>query len=348
VSSWSALLAALLSGGSLTADQTHWAMAEIMSGDATEAQIAGFVIALRAKGETPEELDGLVTAMLERSVPLPVDRDLAARAVDTCGTGGDRAHTVNISTMSALLVAATGVPVIKHGNRAATSASGSADLLEALGVRIDLTPESVARCISEVGIGFCFAPTFHPALRHASPVRSQLGVPTVFNILGPLANPARPGAQSVGVADERLAPVMAGVLARRGVSALIFRGDDGLDELTPVTTSRVWVVQDGEVSETVLDPRSLGVAPVAPQDLRGGDAAANAQVARDLLAGRRGPVRAAVLLNAAAAVAAVRPSKDPLLDRLREGWDAAETALDSGAAAKLLDAWAAASAHARG
>ena len=348
MSAWAPLLAELLAGRSLTADQTHWAMAEIMSGEATGAQIAGFVVALRAKGETPAEVNGLVAAMLERAVLLPVPAELAARAVDTCGTGGDRAHTVNISTMSALVVAAAGIPVIKHGNRAASSASGSADLLEALGVAIDLTPEGVARCVEEAGIGFCFAPTFHPALRHAGPTRSQLGVPTIFNVLGPLTNPARPGAQSVGVSDARLAPVMARVLAARGVSALVFRGDDGLDELTPVTTSRVWVVSDGGVTEESVDPAELGVAPVPPESLRGGDARHNADVARRLLDGEPGPVRDAVLLNAAAALAAARHSRRPLPERLRAGLDEAVAALDGGAAAGVLDRWCAASVAARG
>jgi anthranilate phosphoribosyltransferase len=332
---WPALLASLLRGEHLTSADTAWAMGEIMAGEASPAQVAGFVVALRAKGETPAEVAGLVEVMLAEAAPVSVP----GRVVDTCGTGGDRSNTVNLSTMAALVVAGAGVPVVKHGNRAASSACGSADLLEALGVMVDLPPNAVRPCLEQAGIAFCFAPVFHPGMRHAAAPRRDLGVPTVFNVLGPLTNPARPAAQAVGVSDRRLAPVMAGVLARRGVDALVFRGEDGLDELTTTGPSLVWVVAGGQVREERFDPASLGLEPATLEQLRGADAAHNAGVARALLAGERGPVRDAVLLNAAAALAAYAADDAPLVDRLRAGWDQAEQALDDGAAAALLARW---------
>jgi anthranilate phosphoribosyltransferase len=335
MSSWPAVLSALLARQDLGREQAEWAMGEIMDGSATPAQIAGFAMALRAKGESSSEVAGLVATMLSRARPCPVDGPV----VDTCGTGGDRAHTVNISTMAAFVVAGTGAVVVKHGNRAASSTCGSADLLEELGVRIDLDPPSVAECAATAGVAFCFAPVFHPALRHTAVARRELGVATVFNFLGPLTNPARPGFQAVGVADARMAGVMAGVLAERGASALVFRGDDGLDELTTATTSRVWVVSSGGVSEEVLDPAELGVAPAPPESLRGGDAPYNAAIARAFLAGAPGPVRDAVLLNAAAALAAMDTSGGSLVERLSRGLAAGSEAVDSGAAAAALGRW---------
>ncbi|MCU1691726.1 MAG: anthranilate phosphoribosyltransferase [Frankiales bacterium] len=335
LATWPDLLSRLLAGDSLGAGETAWAMREIMAGDATPVQVAGFLVALRSKGETAEEVAGLVDAMLERA-PLV---DVGVRAVDTCGTGGDRANTVNISTMAALVVAGAGVPVVKHGNRAASSACGSADLLEELGVVVDLPADAVAPCVQRAGIAFCFAPVFHPGMRHTAVPRRELGVPTVFNVLGPLSNPARPAAQAVGVSDRRLAPVMAGVLARRGADALVFRGDDGLDELTTTGPSTVWVVADGEVQEQRFDPADLGVARAGLEALRGGDAPFNADVARRLLEGEPGPVRDAVLLNAAAALAAHAGERGPLLDRLRTGQARAAEALDSGAALRALATW---------
>ena len=340
---WPALLATLLRGDSLSTDDTSWAMGQLLGGDATPVQVAGFAVALRAKGESAEEVTGLVGAMLERAEQL----DVTGPSVDTCGTGGDRAHTVNISTMAAFVVAGTGAQVVKHGNRAASSACGSADLLEELGVVVDLPPAGVARCIADAGIGFCFAPVFHPALRHVAVPRRELGVPTVFNFLGPLANPARPQAQAVGVADARMAGVMAGVLAARGTSALLFRGEDGLDELTITTTSRVWVVRDGAVTEDTVDPRELGLTLAPAEALRGADAAFNADVARRLLAGETGPVRDAVLLNAAAAVAALHPIDGSVAERLAATLPVVTQALDSGAAAAALDRWVSASQAAR-
>jgi anthranilate phosphoribosyltransferase len=332
---WPAILSALLERRDLPAEATAWAMTEIMSGSATPAQIAGFVVALRVKGETVDEVEGLVQAMYDHATPISIP----GRAVDVVGTGGDRAHTVNISTMAALVAAGAGARVVKHGNRAASSACGAADLLEELGIRLDLPPARVAEIAEEVGITFCFAPVFHPALRHAAVPRRELGVPTTFNFLGPLANPAKPTAQAVGVADGRMAGIVAGVLAGRGVSAVVFRGDDGLDELTTTTTSRVWMVRDGEVREERLDPAELGVAPAAPNALRGGDASRNAEVARRFLDGEKGPVRDAVVLNAAAALTAYDGAAGALVDLLPPAMDRAADAVDTGSAAAVLDRW---------
>ncbi|HKA94890.1 MAG TPA: anthranilate phosphoribosyltransferase [Streptosporangiaceae bacterium] len=334
---WSALMGTLVKGEALTSDETAWAMSEIMEGAATPAQIAGFGVALRMKGETAAELSGLAQTMLDRATPISVPEPL----VDLVGTGGDGARTVNISTMGAIVAAAAGARVAKHGNRAATSACGAADVLEALGVAIGLSPEASARLVAEVGIAFLFAPLYHPALRHTAAPRRELGVPTVFNFLGPVANPARPRALGVGVSDPRMGPVIAGVLAGRGCSALVFHGDDGLDELTTADTSTVWVVRDGEVSQTVLDPAGLGIPVSKPGALRGGDAAHNAAVVRSMLAGEAGAIRDAVVLNAAAALAAAAgvPGATGLEQALTDGCAKAAAALDSGAALALLDRW---------
>jgi anthranilate phosphoribosyltransferase len=336
---WSNLLAALLRAEELSTEDTAWAMGEIMSGEATPVQIAGFAMALRAKGETPDEIAGLVRAMLANAARVELPEEVRADAVDVVGTGGDRAHTVNISTMAAMVVAAAGVRVVKHGNRAASSACGAADLLEHLGVPLDLGPRGVARCVREAGIGFCFAARFHPGLRHAAVPRRELGVPTAFNFLGPLTNPAQPRAGAVGCADRRMAPVMAQVFAQRDNSVLMVRGEDGLDEFTTTGPTRVWVVHGGGVTETVLDAADLGVARSRPGDLRGADAAYNADVARRLLAGETGPVRDAVLINAAAAFAAHAGLGGDLVPTLRAGYERAGQAVDSGAAAALLDRW---------
>ncbi len=333
---WPALLTALTARRDLAAADTAWAMDEIMAGEATPAQLAAFAVLLRAKGETPDELAGLVRTMLARAVPVSVE----GRAVDVVGTGADRAHTVNLSTMAALVVAGTGRRVVKHGNRAATSACGTADVLEELGVAIDLPAAGVAATVAEVGIGFCFAPVFHAGMRHSGAPRRELGIPTVFNFLGPLSNPARVSASAIGCADRRMAPVMAEVMAARGDSALVFRGDDGLDELTTTTTSSVWVAAGGQVAETVLDPADLGIAPVPPEALRGGDRVRNAAVVREVLAGRGEAVRDAVLLNAAAAIAAYDglAGRD-LTGAVGAGLEEAAGAVDSGAAADVLARW---------
>jgi anthranilate phosphoribosyltransferase len=338
VRSWPVLLSALLRGEPLTSDDTAWAMGEIMAGEATPSQIAGFVVALRAKGETAQEMDGLVRTMLERAHRI----DVPGPAVDVVGTGGDRAHTVNISTMAALVVAGAGVRVVKHGNRAASSSCGAADVLEELGVALTLTPAQVEQVARDVGITFCFAQVFHPAFRHAAVPRRELGIPTAFNFLGPLTNPAQPGAQAIGCADARMAPVMAEVFARRGSSALVVRGDDGLDELTTATTSRVWRVLRGTVVEEIVDPVRLGVEPSQVEALRGGDKAFNAAAVRSVLAGDLGPVRDAVLLNAAAALVAVEATDGPLDAAMLAAMARAAEAVDSGASARILESWTAA------
>jgi anthranilate phosphoribosyltransferase len=332
---WPSLLSALLAGRDLSATDTSWAMEQVIIGEATPVQVAGFVVGLRAKGESPDEVTGLVRAMLDGAARITVE----GPAVDTCGTGGDRANTVNISTMSAMVVAGTGARVVKHGNRSASSACGSADLLEELGVVIDLEPAAAAECLGRTGVTFCFAPVFHRGLRHTAVPRRELGVPTIFNILGPLCNPAQPSAQAVGCADPRLAGVMAQVLADRGTSALVFRGDDGLDELTPTTTSQVWVVRDGEVRTETLAPEDVGLQRAAPDALRGGDRVHNAEVTRRFLAGESGPVRDAVLLNAAAALVALEPGSGSLADELTDALGRAADSIDSGAATRALAGW---------
>ena len=326
--SWSETLSRLVRGEDLAEEDAALAMGEIFSGTATPAQIGGFLLALRAKGETVDEIVGLARTMREFSQKVKVKGTL----VDTCGTGGDRAGTVNISTMAALVVAGAGGRVAKHGNRAASSVCGSADLLEALGVAIDLPPDGVAACIEDVGIGFCFAQVFHPAMKHAGPVRKELGVPTVFNFLGPLTNPAGASRQTVGVSDAVMAPKIAEALARLGAEhAFVFRGDDGLDELTTTTTSRLWEIRDG-VTERGFDPAELGVALADPSVLVGGDPAHNASVANKMLGGERGPVRDAVVLNAALALVAAGISDDVV-----DGIGRATEAIDDGKAATTLD-----------
>ncbi|MFP5335099.1 MAG: anthranilate phosphoribosyltransferase [Actinomycetes bacterium] len=335
---WPQLLTDLIGGRDLSVDDTAWAMEQVMTGVATPSQLAGFLVALRAKGETVAELEGLVRSMLAHAVRITVPGE----SVDIVGTGGDRAHTVNISTMAALVLAGAGRTVVKHGNRAASSACGSADVLEALGVRLDLVPERVAEVAGEAGITFCFAQVFHPSMRHAGSTRKDLGIPTVFNFLGPLTNPAQPTAAAVGVADPRMAPLMAAVLADRGASALVFRGEDGLDELTTTGASRVWVVADGAVADETFDPSDIGVPRATIEDLRGADAAHNAAVARRLLDGEPGPVRDAVLLNAAAGLVASGSGTGSLTERMAAALKEAAEAVDSGAAAAALERWVAA------
>ena len=331
---WPRTLQRLVSHESLSAQEAADAMRAIMSGDVTPAQVGGFLMALRTKGETVDELDGLARMALEFanrvSAPAPV--------LDTCGTGGDRSGTFNISTVAAIVVAGAGVPVAKHGNRAASSHCGSADLLEALGVKIDLDGAGVERCLAEAGIGFMFAPVFHPAFRHAGPVRGELRVPTSFNFLGPLTNPARPTAQVVGVSDERMLPLMAEVLARRGTRAKLFRGEDGLDELTTTGSSVVLDVRGGKVFQGRLDPTEHGIPRASPDDLRGGDSADAARVARAVLDGEQGPKRDVVLLNAGAALEVAGAAAD-----LDEAIALASASLDDGSAGRTLERWIAVS-----
>jgi anthranilate phosphoribosyltransferase len=327
---WPAVLSQLLAGEDLSHDGAAAAMHRIMTGEATAVQVSGFVVALRAKGETPDEVAGLASVMLELA---PVV-DTPGPVVDTCGTGGDRAGTINVSTIAAIVAAGAGAVVAKHGNRAASSRCGSADLLEALGVRVGLEPPGVERCLTEAGIGFMFAPVFHAAMAHAAVPRRELGIPTVFNFLGPLTNPARPGSQVVGVADARMQPVLAGVLAGRGTRAFVVRGGDGIDEITTTGPTQVIETEGGETSAFDLDPAALGLAQALPGDLLGGDPSTNAGVARAVLAGQRGPARDIVVLNAAAALTVAGISAG-----LPEGLAAAAESIDSGRAAAALDTW---------
>ncbi|MGZ4511613.1 MAG: anthranilate phosphoribosyltransferase [Mycobacterium sp.] len=336
--SWPRVLARLTDGQDLARGQAAWAMDQIMAGDASPAQVAAFAVAMKMKVPTSAEVSELADVMLSHARPMPAMRD---DTVDVVGTGGDGANTVNLSTMAAIVVAAAGVPVVKHGNRAASSLSGGADTLEALGVRIDLEPEQVARSLTEVGIGFCFAPLFHPSYRHASEVRREIGVPTVFNLLGPLTNPARPRAGLIGCAFANLAEAMAGVFAARRSSVLVVHGDDGLDELTTTTTSTIWRVQAGTVDKLTFDPAGFGFARADLDDLLGGDAQANAAEVRAVLAGAKGPVRDAVVLNAAGAIVAHAglSSRAEWLPAWEAGLQRAGAAIDSGAAEQLLARW---------
>ncbi|XVV08202.1 anthranilate phosphoribosyltransferase [Actinoplanes sp. CA-131856] len=338
--SWTVVLSRLLGHGHLTSAQTAWVMEQIISGAATPAQTAGFLAALRAKGETPAEVAGLVTALRANTTAVAV----AGTTVDIAGTGGDGTDAVNVSTMAAVVAAATGVTVVKHGGRSASSSTaGAADLVEHLGIPLDLTPHQAARIAAEAGITFLFAPKFNTGLRHASPVRRELGVPTVFNLLGPLINPSDPRSQVVGVADERMAPVVAGVLAARGRSALVVRGDDGLDKLTTSAPSRVWTVRGGTVTATGLDARDLGLPRARPEALRGGGAAGNANVLRAVVGGEHGPVRDVVVLNAAAALVASAGQDAPLLDQFVTAVARCADAIDTGAAHATLTRWIAVS-----
>jgi anthranilate phosphoribosyltransferase len=337
---WPQILGRLTTGQNLLTGQASWAMNEIMTGVATPAQIAGFAVAMKMKRPTSAEVTELADAMLGHARRIASD-SFADDAVDVVGTGGDGANTVNLSTMASIVVAACGIPVVKHGNRAASSLSGGADTLEALGVRLDLSPDEVARSVAEVGIGFAFAPQFHPSFRHASVVRRELGVPTVFNLLGPLTNPARPRAGLIGCAWGDLAEVMAGVFAARGSSVLVVHGDDGLDELTTTTTSVIWRVQAGTVERLTFDPAAFGFARADIGELRGGDAATNAASVRDVLGGAKGPVRDAVVLNAAGAMVAHAglASDAKWVPAWEAGLERAVAAIDSGAAEQLLARW---------
>jgi anthranilate phosphoribosyltransferase len=311
---WAGVLDDLTSGRHLDRDQTRWALNEVMRGDAGDARLAGLLVGLRAKGETVEEVGGLAEAMLGHAVPL----DVPGPTLDVVGTGGDGARTVNVSTMAALVAAGAGATVVKHGNRAASSSCGTADVLEELGLDLQLEPEAVAASALAHGITFAFAPRFHPAMRHVGPVRSALGIRTVFNSLGPLTNPARPAAMALGVADPRHAGIIAGVLASRGTTALVVRGQDGLDELTTTAPTNVRVVVRGEVVETVLEAADLGMPTAHLSDLRGGDRGMNAGIVRAVLGGAEGPVADVVVLNAAAGLLALQ-----LVDDTRSAADVA-------------------------
>lgn len=339
---WPDLLTLLIDRSDLSMEQAQWAMNEVMSGEATPVQLAGFLMALRTKGESVAEIRGLADVMLTHANRI----DVPGPTIDIVGTGGDRQNTVNISTMSAIVIAATGLRLVKHGNRAASSSSGSADVLEALGVDLTLAPEHVRQVALDAGITFCFANAFHPAMRHAAPARSGLGVATAFNLLGPLTNPAQPTWTAVGVANLRYAPILAGVFASRGTDAVVFRGRDGLDELTVSGLSDLWWVRDGEVVELELTPEQVGVERHGLDELRGGDAAANADVLRAVLGGAQGAARQAVLLNAGAALAvasgAADTSSEAITTAIAAGVVKAAEAIDSGAATAKLHEWIAA------
>ena len=345
IQSWPNVLSALLSGEDLSVSDAAWSMEQVMLGEATSAQLAGFLVALRAKGETVDEIVGFRDAILDHAVPLAVN----PMALDIVGTGGDRFGTVNISTMASIVCAGVGVPVIKHGNRASSSASGSSDVLAALGIDLTLSADKVAAILDTAGITFAFAAAFHPGFRHAALARKELGIPTVFNYLGPLCNPARPEASAVGVANLDRVPLIVGVFQTRGATALVFRGDDGLDELTTTGHSHVWEVSRGLVTEHDIDPRDLGIRRALINELVGGDAEHNAAVVHSVLAGEVGAVRDIVLLNAAAGLVAFDLANDPaqsqvnIIERFRTKIIVAAEAVDSGAATAKLAEWVAAS-----
>lgn len=335
IGGWPNVLARLVASENLSFSEAGAALHEILDGAATPSQMAAFIFGLRCKGETAEELSGMLAAMLEVAELVPVPKELAHRLVDTCGTGGDRAGTINVSTIAALIVAGAGVPVCKHGGRAASSRTGSADVLEALGVEIALPPVSVARCIEQAGIGFCFAPRYHPAMRHVGPTRRELGVPTAFNLLGPLANPGRAPYQLVGVGDGRIAERLATVLGSAGSQhAWVVHGEDGLDELSTAAPSRVveWSGDGGSLRTFMIDPGSLGLARARPGDLKGGDPAGNAEVVKGVLGGEKGPHRDIAVLNAAGALVVVGQAAD-----LEEGIAQAQESIDSGHARDCLE-----------
>lgn len=328
---WPPLLTRLLEGEDLSTEEAAAAMEHVMSGESTPVQVAAFVVALRAKGETAAEVEGLANVMLSMAPTV----DAPGPVLDTCGTGGDRAGTINVSTIAAIVAAGAGAIVAKHGNRAASSRCGSADLLEALGVTVGLDPDGVSRCLHECGIGFMFAPVFHPAMAHAAVPRRELGIPTVFNFLGPLTNPARPQAQVLGVAAERMLPVVSGVLSSRGTRAYVVRGRDGLDEITTTGPTEAIETGSGDPRTFTLDPAALGLPAARAEDLVGGDAQTNVRIAREVLDGGAGPARDIVLLNAAAALTVAGVASD-----LADGLTRAAESVDSGAARGVLARWA--------
>ena len=344
VGGWPAVLGPLLRGEDLTGDQAAAALAEIFDGNAAPTQIAAFITLIHAKGETVEELAAMVRTMLDFAEPIPLPNG-SDDVLDTCGTGGSaqrRQGAFNVSTIASFVAAGAGARIAKHGGRAASATSSSADLLAALGVAVELGPAGVAACVEQAGMGFCFAPRFHPAARHAGPVRRELGVPTVFNFINPLANPARPGRQVVGVSDPTLAEKMLGVLQANGATrAMVVYGHDGLDELTTTTTSTVLELRDGEIRTSEVDPAALGLGAATAADLRGGDAAANAELARRILDGEAGLHRDIVLLNAAADVVVAGLAED-----LPAGVELARASLDEGRAAAVLERLVAASTEA--
>ena len=335
--SWDLILKSLSDKSDLSKDQITWAMSQILEGKASNDEIKQFLIGLKSKGESAPEVEALVTQMYSYCAPISITE----RSVDTVGTGGDGANTINISTAAAIVTNAAGARVVKHGNRAATSKSGSADLLEALGIKIDLTGAEVEQTVHKIGIGFCFAPIFHSSMKHAAAARKELGVPTVFNILGPLANPAKPIACAIGVAREDLLPLMAQVLLDQGKEGFVFRGDDGLDEVSLSTTTQVIQISDGELTQSVFNPADLGIAFAPITALAGGDATYNAEMTMKIFSGVKGAMRDAVALNAAFAIAAFKADFNlPLQTQIANGFVLANKAIDSGAALSIVKKWA--------
>lgn len=329
---WPATLGTLIAGRDLDSAVAGAAMSTILAGDATPAQIAGFVVALRSKGEAVDELAGMLDAAMAEAAIVPLTDEERATAVDVVGTGGDGSHSINVSTMAAIVAAAAGVPVCKHGNRSASSKCGTADVLELLGVAIEQSPEGVAACVREAGIGFCFAPAFHAAFRFAGPPRREMGVATAFNLIGPMANPGRVRNQLIGVADPRFAPTMLGALERQGVTSAWVVHGDGLDELTTGGVSQVWELRDGRQRSFDVDPADYGIARSTTDDLRGGEPAENADAVRRVLAGDAGPHRDVVVLNAGAALVVAGR-----VDDLASGIGAVSAAIDDGRAAETLE-----------
>jgi anthranilate phosphoribosyltransferase len=335
--SWDLIFKSLSDKSDLSNEQITWAMSQILEGKASNDEIKQFLTGLKAKGESAAEVEALVAQMYSYSASI----NITERSVDTVGTGGDGANTINISTAAAIVTNAAGARVVKHGNRAASSKSGSADLLEALGIKIDLTGAEVEQTVYKIGIGFCFAPVFHSSMKYAAAARKELGVPTVFNILGPLANPAKPKACAIGVARAELLPLMAQVLLDQGKEGFVFRGDDGLDEVSLSTTTQVIQISDGELNESVFNPADLGISSAPISELAGGDAAYNAQMTLKIFSGEKGAMRDAVTLNAAFAIAAFKADFNlPLQTQIANGFVLANKAIDSGAALSVVKKWA--------
>lgn len=335
---WDQVLATLTAHTELSQSQTQWAMTQILEGNTDKELIKSFLLALREKGETAGEVNALVEAMYSKATLI----EIKDRSVDIVGTGGDGANTINISTAAAIVTTAAGARTIKHGNRAATSKSGSADLLQRLGIEINLDATSVAECVRKIGIGFAFAPKFHGAMRHAAVARKELGVPTIFNVLGPLANPARPQCVAIGVARAELLDTVAAVLARRGCEGYVFRGDDGLDEISLGTTTKVLAIHEGEIRHEQFDPAEIGIERFPISALAGGTPEENAEITREVFQGKAGAHREAVLINAAASIAAFKGDfKLGVEQQFANGYVLAKQAIDSGAAAQLVERWAA-------
>ncbi|WP_430869064.1 anthranilate phosphoribosyltransferase [Demequina aurantiaca] len=344
MASWRDILSRLVNGEDLDTADTRWIMDQILTGEATAVPMAAFLAGLRVKGETPAEVEGLVDAMLDHAIKISIP----VRSVDLVGTGGDGANTVNITTMASIVTAGAGLTVVKHGNKAASSTTGSSDVLSQLGINLDASPDRVAELATEVGITFCPAPLFHSSMKYVGPIRSELGIATTFNILGPLTNPAQPESSAIGASSRDLAPVIAGVLARKGRDGLVFRGGDGLDELAATAPSDVWEVRNGEIDVLTLNAvTELGLPAIDTADLKGGDAQYNASVVHRVMDGDKGPVRDTVLLNAAAGIVADATLPGTVdgsfADRMLAAIEFARESVDSGAAADVLSRWAKAS-----